>query len=158
MLIVADTSALLALAVSESLSLLDELFGDVRVPAAVFEECTISGKPHADQLRDYLGGKVEAVDLGEYVIAAAGLGAGELEAMALYKDLHADRLLLDDARARRVAAFNQITVVGSLGVLLLAKDQGLIPEVKPKLNSIRAAGFYFSEPLLQEALRLANEL
>ena len=129
----------------------------LRVPAAVFEECTIPGIPHADVLRDYLESKVVGVDLKEYIIAAAGLGSGELEAMALYKRLHADRLLLDDSRARRVATFNRIEVVGSLGVLLLAKGRGLIPEVKSRLDSIRAAGIYLSDPLISEALRLAGE-
>jgi predicted nucleic acid-binding protein len=158
MLVVADTSALLALAASEGLSLLDELFADVRVPAAVFEECTISGKPFAEQLREYLESKVVDVDLEEFIIAAAGLGTGELEAMALYKRLHADRLLLDDSRARRVATFNHIEVVGSLGVLLLAKSQGLIPTLRPRLESIHAAGIYLGDALVNEALRLAGEL
>lgn len=158
MLVVADTSALLALAASEGLPLLDELFVEVRVPAAVFEECTISGKPFAEQLREYLESKVVDVDLEEFIIAAAGLGTGELEAMALYKRLHADRLLLDDSRARRVATFNHIEVVGSLGVLLIAKSHGLVPTLKPRLESIRAAGIYLGDALVNEALRLAGEL
>jgi predicted nucleic acid-binding protein len=57
MLVVADTSALLALASSDCLSLLDALFAEVRVPLAVFEECTVPGMPHAELLRDYLSTK-----------------------------------------------------------------------------------------------------
>lgn len=157
MLIVADTSALLALAVCDSLSLLDAIFQEIRVPPAVFRECTVSGKPEAERLQHYLHNKVAEVDLTAYVIAAAGLGCGELEAMALYKRLHADRLLLDDNRARKIARFNAIEVIGSIGVLLLAKDCGLIPAVRPRLDAVHAAGIYLSEQLAIEALRLAGE-
>jgi predicted nucleic acid-binding protein len=51
MLIVADTSALLALASCDSLSFLDILFEEVRVPSAVFEECAVPGKPGQTQGR-----------------------------------------------------------------------------------------------------------
>ena len=97
MLVIADTSALLALASCDSLILLDSLFEVVRVPHAVFDECTVPGKPRAGQLEIYLQDKVAEVSLTDLVIAAAGLGEGELEAMALYKRLHADRLLVDDS-------------------------------------------------------------
>jgi hypothetical protein len=56
MLIVADTSALLALAACECLDLLDVLFREVRVPPAVFRECTKAGKPGADILGTYFEG------------------------------------------------------------------------------------------------------
>jgi predicted nucleic acid-binding protein len=157
MLIIADTSALVALAACDALSLLDKLFQEVRVPPAVFRECTVSGKPEAERLGTYLQDKVSTVDLDEWVIAVAGLGQGELEAMALYKRLHADRLLVDDYRARRVANLNGIEVVGSLGVLLRAKESGLIPEIRSLVATIEAAGVHYSEQLVGEALRLAGE-
>lgn len=157
MLVVADTSALLALAACESLELLDALFQEVRVPPAVLRECTEAGKASAEVLSTYLRNRVAEVDLEAFVIAAAGLGRGELEAMALYKRLHADRLLLDDSRARKVARLNGVQVVGSAGVLLLAKSEGLIPSVLPLLEQIQAAGIYLSETLVSEVLQLAGE-
>lgn len=157
MLVVADSSALVALASCDGLGLLDKLFDDVRVPPAVRDECTIPGKPEAERLESYLARKVAEIDLADYVIAAPGLGRGELEAMALYKRLHADRLLVDDARARKVAKLNSIAVVGSLGVLLLAKSRRLIPAVRPHLAAIEAAGIYVAQELATETLRLAGE-
>lgn len=77
--------------------------------------------------------------------------------MALYKRLQADRLLVDDERARRVATLNHIEVVGSLGVLLLARERHLIQAVKPRLAEIQSAGIFLSERLVQKALRLAGE-
>jgi predicted nucleic acid-binding protein len=157
MLVVADTSALLALAACESLGLLDVLFHEVRVPPAVFRECVHPGKPGAELLDTYLRERVVDVDLNQFVIAAAGLGRGELEAMALYKKIRADRLLLDDNRARKVAQLNGLRVVGSVGVLLLAKSEGYIPLVLPLLDRIQSAGIYLSAAVIEEVLRLAGE-
>jgi hypothetical protein len=158
MLVVADTSALVALAACDGLPLLDQLFNEVRVPPAVLRECAVPGKPEAERLESYLRDRVVVVDLNELVIAVAGLGQGELEAMALYKSLHADRLLLDDLRARKVARLNQIEVVGSLGVLLRAKELNLIGEVRSSLVRIQAAGIRYGEQLVEEALRMAGEV
>jgi predicted nucleic acid-binding protein len=157
MLVVGDTSALVALAACDALSLLDHVFQDVRVPPAVLRECTVPGKPEAERLKAYLGVRIIDIDLQEFIIAVAGLGQGELEAMALYKRLHADRLLVDDHRARKVAVLNGIEVVGSLGVLLQAKRSGVIPAIRPLVIAIQAAGVYYGEQLVGEALRLAGE-
>lgn len=123
----------------------------------MLRECTEAGKPGADVLESYLRDRAAEVDLESFVIAAAGLGRGELEAMALYRRLGADRLLLDDGRARKVARFNGIQVVGSAGVLLLAKSEGLVKAVLPLLKQIQGAGIYLSEPLVSEVLDLAGE-
>lgn len=157
MLVIADTSALVALAACDALSFLDHLFQETCVPPAVYGECTVAGKPQAERLGNFLHGRVVEVDLEEFVIAVTGLGQGELEAMALYKRLRADRLLVDDDRARKVARLNGIEVVGSLGVLLRAKEAGLTAEVRPLLSAIQAAGVHDGAQLVDEALRLAGE-
>jgi uncharacterized protein len=157
MLVVVDTSALVALTACESLSLLDQLFEKVRVPQAVFSECTVPGKPGKEVLERYLHDKVEGVDLVEFAIAAVELGRGELEAMALYKRLGADRLLVDDLRARRIARLNSIAIIGSIGVLLMAKVEGHLSVVRPRLEAIRSAGIHLSEQLIAEALQVAGE-
>ncbi|HEX8434213.1 DUF3368 domain-containing protein [Archangium sp.] len=157
MLVVADTSALVALAACQQLHLLEVLFDEIRVPPAVHRECTVPGKPEATALSEYLSGKVAEVALSEFVIAVAGLGQGELEAMALYRKLSADELLLDDQRARKVARFNGMRVIGSVGVLLAAKQRGHIQVLRPLLETIRRSGIHISDALVTEALRLAGE-
>lgn len=157
MRIVADTSALLALSACDGLPLLDKLFQEVRVPLAVFNECTVPGKQNAEKLGIYLHGKVDEIDLSGFVIATAGLGGGELEAMALYKRWQADRLLMDDQRARKLATLNNVAVVGSIGVLLLAKSKGYIPNISSSLMAIKQSGIFLGEGLILEALRMAGE-
>lgn len=157
MIIVADSSALVALAVCDGLHLLDALYQQVRIPRAVFEECTIRGKPAAEKLRNYLHGKIVDVDLSALVITANGLGAGELQAMALYKLLNAKHLLMDDRRAKKVASLNAIKAIGSLGLLLRAKDKGLIVAIKPYVIIIQQTNLYLSDMVVNEVLRLAGE-
>lgn len=82
---------------------------------------------------------------------------GELEAIALYKRMRADLLLLDDRRARKLALLNGIRVVGSLGVLLRAKEQGRIFALAPLMSVLKMNGLYFSEVLMKEVLRQAGE-
>ncbi len=157
MLVVADASALLALAACDQVTLLDALFGAVRVPPAVHGEVVVSGRPGAESLRIYLQGKLAPVDTAEYVIAVAGLGRGEVEAMALYRHLNADLLLVDDKRARRVADLNGMQTVGSLGVLLLAKRRTLISELRPLVTRMQEAGIHIGERLAAELLRRVGE-
>jgi uncharacterized protein len=78
--------------------------------------------------------------------------------MALYKRPGADRLLVDDLRARRIARLNSIAIIGSLGVLLLAKEEGHLAAVRPRLEAIRSAGIHLSEQLIAEALQVAGEV
>lgn len=157
MLIVADSSALVALALCGGLELLDRLFDEIQVPQTVYNEVIVKGKPAAQTLQTYLQGKVVPVSLANVVITGGGLGQGEIEAMVLYKVAHANYLLVDDNRARKVARLNHITITGSQGILLLAKHRGLISYVKPYLDQLRHTNIRISERLIQRTLTLANE-
>ena len=157
MLIIADTSSLIAIATCDGLNWLDTLFQELLVPRAVFDEAVTDGKPQAEKLKRFLTDKVADSDLGQLIIAAPGMGKGELEAMALYRKLHADRLLIDDLRARKVAQYNGLQIIGSVGILLMAKNQGLIPLIEPYLDMIQQSEVYLSSALVAEALKMAGE-
>ncbi|MEC4749897.1 DUF3368 domain-containing protein [Methylomicrobium sp. Wu6] len=124
MILVADCSALIALAVCDGLSLLERLFDSVFVPETVYNEAVQPDKKQAQVLKAFLQGKVRQVDLQSYVFLDAFADAGETEAMLLYKQLNADKLLIDDRCGRKVAKINRISTIGSLGVLLVAKETG----------------------------------
>ena len=64
---------------------------------------------------------------------------------------------MDDQRARKLAALNGVAVIGSLGVLLLAKSKGHIPNIRSSLDAIRRAGIFLGAGLFAEALRMAGE-
>ncbi len=85
MLIVADSSALIALATCQGLDILLQLYDDVKVPQAVYDEVVAPKKAMAEVLASFLAGRVEKVDTTHWVLTAGDLGQGEIEAMALYK-------------------------------------------------------------------------
>jgi predicted nucleic acid-binding protein len=85
------------------------------------------------------------------------LGKGETEAIALYWEKSADYLLVDEDKGRRFAKNNGITVIGSLGILLLAKEKRLITSVRPFIQILRASNIRIAEFLYQSILRLAKE-
>ncbi len=122
MILIADCSALIALASCDGLHLLDALFGTVIVPEAVYREAIVNDKPEAQRLKEYLINKVRKIDPNSPVLLNGFSDLGETEAMVLYKQCSADKLLIDDKRGRRVAKINAISTIGSLGVLLAAKQ------------------------------------
>jgi uncharacterized protein len=157
MLVVADSSALVALSVCDSLQLLDSLFGEVTVPQAVYDEVCIANKPESQALKAYLSGKVSNAQPSIAIEKSADLGKGELASMVLYKHLAADLLLVDDAHAKKVAYLNNLEVMGSLGELLLAKKQGLVDLIQPLLNRLRNSDIFVSDQLLDQVLVMAGE-
>jgi len=157
MIVIDDASPLVALALCECLGILDKLFNDIKVSRSVYEEVTISDKPKAEVLKKYLLEKVVDVDLSALVVDGVSLGKGELSSIALYRYLKADYLLIDEKAGRRVAKLNQIKVVGSLGVLIEAKKKGIILSVKSHIDILRSSHIYFSQDLLNYALRITNE-
>ena len=157
MLVVADSSALVALATCGALNILAKLYDEIRAPQAVYDEVVVPAKPDSVVLSSFLTGRIVKVDMTRWIVASDGLGQGELEAMALYKQLSAGALLIDDRRARTVAVYNQIVCIGTLGVLLLAKHQGIIQQVTPYVEQLRSSPLYYGEALLARVLSIAGE-
>jgi len=152
--IIGDSSALIALAVVDKLELLEKLYKECYVPQAVYDEVTKLDKPQSQKLKKFLQDKLKIVELQ---ITKLGLGIGELEAITLYKQLEADILLIDDERAKKYAIINDVKVIGSLGILIKAKERGYIDAVKPLLEKILDSEVYISQKLIAKVLRLCNE-
>ncbi|HEY5140544.1 MAG TPA: DUF3368 domain-containing protein [Methylococcales bacterium] len=108
-------------------------------------------------MKTYLAGKVCSASTAFNIEKSNGLGKGELAAIILYKQLSADLLLIDDARAKKVAYLNNLEVMGSMGVLLLAKKKGLIVTIKPLLTRLRCSDIFISEYLLDQMLVMAGK-
>ena len=157
MIVVADASPLVALAICDSLDILEKLFDEVTVSREVYEEVTVGGKFGYAQLKEYLQEKVTDLNLNCIVIEGSSLDKGELSSIALYKHLQADYLLIDEKAGRRVAKMNHIKVIGSLGILIEAKKKGILPSLKPHIQILRDSKIYFNPTLLDYTLKLVNE-
>lgn len=84
-------------------------------------------------------------------------GAGEAEVISWALDNLGFTAILDDRRARALAASNGVTVLGSLRVIVLARQRGFIPAAKPALEKLRGAGAWVSDDLIDRAIALAGE-
>jgi predicted nucleic acid-binding protein len=81
-------------------------------------------------------------------------GEAETIALALEKGM---RIILDDRKARGVAARLGLSITGTVGLLIKAKQAGVIPALKPLLELLQHNNFHIGKELVEEALRLANE-
>ena len=157
MLIVADSSALIALAVCDGLEVILQVYDDLKIPEAVYAEVVAPEKPYSDALGSFLAERVMEVDVSRWVVTTGGLGRGEIQAMALYKQLSADVLLIDDHRARVVAEHNKIQCIGALGLLLVAKQRGKVSAIAPYVHRLRQSAIFYGDDLLNKVLKLAGE-
>ncbi len=82
---------------------------------------------------------------------------GEASAMALASEIHADLLIIDDAGGRRFAKKLELNITGTVGVILSAKLNGVIPSVKPYIIKIQQTNFRISDWLTLQILKDAGE-
>jgi predicted nucleic acid-binding protein len=160
-IVVSDSSPLIGLASVGQLDLLQRLYDRLVIPEAVFREVTGRGRsrPGAEAVAKADWIDVSGVTDQTAVAALRGeLGPGEAEAIVLAQELRADALLCDDHKARSWARARGLTVVGIAGVLMTAKEEGIIPVVRPLLDSLMAEkGFRLSRALYRQVLELVDE-
>jgi predicted nucleic acid-binding protein len=160
-IVVSDTSPINNLAAINQLHLLQQLYGTVIIPEAVYQELTDPSFPVAGatevQTFDWI--QTRAVSDRAIVEALSNeLDIGEAEAIALAVEIQADQVLMDERRGRLVASRLNLRYIGILGVLVEAKSQSLISEVKPLLDDlIDQAGFWIAAPLYSSILQLVDE-
>jgi predicted nucleic acid-binding protein len=82
---------------------------------------------------------------------------GEAAVIALALEQNVCEVLIDDRLARRAALDNGLKVGGTIAVLLRAKNEGLLSEIKDHLETMRSKGIYLSQTLVQFALKEADE-
>jgi len=146
--IIADSACLIALDRIGQLTLLKDLFSTIILPNAVADEF---GKP----LDWFIIEKVASPLLVKLLMTQLDYGESEVIALAMEKP---DSIaIIDDKKARRIAKDLGIKVMGTVAVVIKAKQKGVISEAKPILNALNAAGFHLSKALYSKALALANE-
>jgi predicted nucleic acid-binding protein len=161
--VVSDTSVLHYLSVTRQFDCLPKLFGQVLIPPAVWKE--VSHHPelavHSSTASAIAAGwlKVESPHDQQAVQSLLhSLGAGESEAIVLAKELKPSLLLMDDLDGRVTANKLDLPVMGTVGILVYAREQGLIPKLRPLLDELtNTHQFRFSKELYLEALRKTGE-
>jgi|SRR5690606_18328832 len=85
------------------------------------------------------------------------LDYGEATSISLAAEIKGSLLIIDELKGRRIAKDLNIRITGSLGILVAAKNLGIIESVKPVLRKIKQTNFRFSDKLLQKVLIRAKE-
>lgn len=65
--------------------------------------------------------------------------------------------VLDDRMARRCTNAHSVPIIGSLGIILRAKEHGVIPLARPLVNKLKSAGMYVHDELIRQSLAAIGE-
>ncbi|MGP0066280.1 MAG: DUF3368 domain-containing protein [Isosphaeraceae bacterium] len=158
--VVSDTSPIRALAHLSLLALLPELFAEVLVPPVVDDE--LKRPPTGLPSVDVAGLRFVTIqaprDRTRVQELLRDLDPGESEALALAVEVGVSVVLIDESAGRRMARQLGLLPIGVLGILIRAKQRGLVLEVVPLLDRLRSElGFFISDQLRSEVQRLADE-
>lgn len=156
-LVIADAGPIFSLAIIDKLELLNHLFDEIKISKAVWEEITLD-KTTEFYNKIELFFKPKVIKIKGFNELTFVMDYGESESVILYKELNADFLLIDDKKARKIAENFDIKCIGTLGILSVAKDKGLIKELRPIFKTFLKNDRYYSLKLLNILLERHNEL
>ena len=117
MLVIADSSPLIALVNIGHIDVLPKLFGEIIIPPAVAIEIASSNRPDAVRQLAAIPPAWLKVQAPSTILRMADLHPGESEAISLAIEIHADLVLIDERRAYREALARKLNAVGTVGVL-----------------------------------------
>jgi predicted nucleic acid-binding protein len=157
--IVIDTSPLIVLFKSQLAYLLPQLFAEIIVPKAVWDEIVEAGKTDAASIQLPNVSWAKKVNLSRVspVIVAWELDIGESEVLSFGLENVGYRTVIDDAAARRVAKALNIPFMGTLGILTLAKKKHLISTISEPIQVLQEAGLWLAEDLINFLKEQAGE-
>jgi predicted nucleic acid-binding protein len=151
MIIVADSSPFVVLVAVGCVDVLEALFKESLIPSQV--ESELSSPKRGEAVRAFIATppswlRVWSPDSIELI---EGLHAGEAATIALYRELRADRVIIDEALGRAAATQRGLQVVGTIGVLETAADRGLI-DLAQVFDKVKKSNFWVSPTFLDERL------
>jgi len=160
--IVSNASPLINLVRIGKLPLLRKLYGELLIPEAVWREVVTEGvgQPGAEEIKGATWIERRVVKNTELVqVLLQELDAGEAESIALALEVEADWLLMDEHLGRETARHLHLRCIGLVGVLIIAKREGLISTIKPCLDALRdLAGFRLKDGLYIKVLQDEGEI
>jgi predicted nucleic acid-binding protein len=158
--VICDAAVLIGLAKIGRLDLLKKLYKNIYIPWGVYEEVVVRGgkRPGVEEIdqAEWIR-KIKVKDRTAVNLLVSEFGQGESEVLVLGKELKADWMILDDARARTAAISAGYWVIGLAGILLLAKQRNLIEGIKPLFDELMDKNFRLSDKIMKTILQKAEE-
>jgi predicted nucleic acid-binding protein len=148
-LIISDTSCFILLSKIGQFDLLQQVYAHIITTPEIAEE-------FGEALPDWVE-IVAVTDKTKRDLLEQQVDKGEASAIALALESENPFLILDDNKARRLANNLNLTHTGTIGVIVAAKQKGIIPSIKPFLEEIKATNFRISAELELIALLQAKE-
>lgn len=148
-IIIADTSCLIALAKINSLQILQDLYGEIIITPTIATE-------YGDQLPDWIIVK-QAQPSPLIRMLLSTLDDGEVSAIILATQEQDVLVILDDLSARKAAKKLGLKITGTIGIIVKAKQHGIINSAKALLSLLSATDFRIEDDLLEYALKAAGE-
>ena len=157
--VICNTSPLIGLSGLNLLSLLRDLYTEVWIPPEVQNEfLAIDESINREVLNNAPWIRIVHLTKQYNLADYRGLDGGEAEVLALAKEHNVRFILLDEKKARRKAKEVGLLVKGTVGILVEAKEKGLINTVAPLIVSLQDNGMHLSDSLITTALQAANEI
>lgn len=153
MLVVADSSPLIAMVNIEQIGVLPSLFNEVAVPPEIVAELREPRRPAS--VRQFIASSPAWLQERRPVAIEAipALHAGEIAAISLARELNADLLLIDELAGRKAATSRGIAIAGTVGVLELAAERGLL-NLATAFARLKTTDFWISHDLLDRRLQV----
>jgi hypothetical protein len=157
-IVVSDSSPLIALAKIDSFPLLQKLYGSIIISSEVYAEVVVVGAGLAGAADTSNSPWIEVRQIKNPADLAAaqtqfGLGIGELSTMILAKEIHADLVILDDLGARKLAQKEGFTVQGSIAILEACYRKGYLADLRQAYEQLLKRGVYLNRRLLDLSLQ-----
>jgi len=161
MRIVINSSPIIALSCINKLYLLDLIFDEVIIPKAVYKETVlikndIKIKDEIEKLKNVKILAPKNLHLVEFISDV--LDEGEAEVIAIAKELELDTVIIDEKKGRMYARKHDLTVVGSLGILIMAKKMKLIDNISSSIDTMEEFGIRIGNKLKEIILKNVDEL
>ena len=157
--VVVNTTPIIALALIGHLDLLQHLYGEVMIPPSVRTEVLAGGPGGVGvaelQSADWI--RIAPLQDPQRADLLSDLDRAEAEVIALALELNAELVIIDERLGRRHAKRLGLKLTGTLGVLLKAKEQKLVPVVEPLIGQLRQGGIWLGDAVVAETVKLAGE-
>ena len=157
--LIVDSSPLIVLLKSDLENILPELFEEIIVPEAVWEE-VLAGKEDdiAKRKMPHLAWVKRVVNTNSSeIIKNYNLGKGETAVLNFALTISESRVLLDDFAARKCAKALNLKILGTGGLLILAKQKNLISSVSEAVEKVRFSGLWLSDEIINIIKEKAGE-
>ncbi|WP_372948782.1 DUF3368 domain-containing protein [Mariniphaga sp.] len=156
--IVSNTTPIISLLKLSQLNILKELYSEILIPYAVFQEIEDGkNKRYYQDLSKIDWIKIVEIQDSQAIKYFLDLDAGESEAIVLATEIGADLIIIDEKLGRFHAKHADLKVTGTIGILIKAKRQGIVRDLKPLLYELTEKDVWISEKLIEEILKQVGE-